>query len=238
MSNAAVVFAATDWSKVTAEATVVLAAITAVLAVAAIAAAVLARRGLKTAAEDLKATHEATEAGQAMAQRQIEASYRPLLIDVAPSGPVDNNDDLLASYSAPRIRLDFPGGHTDDIDPRHIYVHLTGPWMSVAVPLRNVGQGLAVIDPQHITAHGQRVGEMASCEVQRKRVPPGEATRVVCTPRLDHGQVAAYPWILSLRVPYCDFAGGQAAVVLVQLEQRNVEDEWRLRDVEQIEAVA
>jgi hypothetical protein len=168
-----------------------------------------------------------------MAQRQIEASHRPLLIDVAPTGPVDSNDDLLVSFSSPRIRLAFPGGHTDDIDPRAIYVHLGGPWVSIAVPLRNVGQGLAVIDPQQIAARGQRLGEMAGCEVQRQRVPPGETTRVLCAPRLIQEQVATYPWVFSLAVPYYDFSGRQPSVAIVHLEQLGSGDDWRLRDVEQ-----
>jgi len=229
--------AATDWNEATAIATAALALLTFALAVAAIIAAYYAKRSidaeLQTSAEDLRATREATEAAQTMAQRQIDASHRPLLIDVAPTGPIDDNDDLLVNYSAPRVRLAFPGGHTDDADPRAIYVHLGGPWVSIAVPLRNVGQGLAVIDPQQITAHGQRLDEMTSCEVQRQRLPPGETARIICTARMIQGQVATYPWVLSVAVPYCDFSSGQPAMAIVHLEQLGREEDWRLRDVEQ-----
>lgn len=228
--------ATADWNEVTAIATAALAFLTFVLAIAAIIAAYYAKRGidaeLRTSADDLRVTREATEAAQTMAQRQIETSYRPLLIDVAPTGPVSSNDDLLGSYGVPRIRLSFPGGHNDDIDPRKIYVHLTGPWVSIAVPLRNVGQGLAVIDSRQIAAHGQRLGEMAGCEVQHQRVPPGETTRIICSPRLAQGQAATYPWVLSVTVPYCDFSGGQAAVAIVNVEQRGSGEDWCLRDVE------
>ena len=137
---------ATDWAKITADATVALAVVTAVLAVAAIVAAVFTWRGLRTAADDLRATQEATTVTQEMAQRQIDASYRPLLIDVPPYGPLDPNDPLVPADS-PRIRLDFPGGHTDVADPRQIYVQLSGPRANIAIPLRNVGQGLRSSTP-------------------------------------------------------------------------------------------
>jgi hypothetical protein len=78
--------AATDWNEVTAIATGALAVLTFLLVIAAILAARYAKSDietqLKTSAEDLRATREATQTAQAMAQRQIEASHRPLLIDV------------------------------------------------------------------------------------------------------------------------------------------------------------
>ncbi len=179
--------AATNWNEVTAIATAALALLTFILAIAAIIAAYFAKRGidadLETSAEDLRATREATEAAQTMAQRQIETSYRPLLIDVAPDGPVDPSDDLLPSYSTKRIRVEFSDGHTAEVNPRRIYVYLTGALVYVAVPLRNVGQGLAVIDPQRISANCKRLDEMVNCTVQRQRVSPGESTRIVCAAR-------------------------------------------------------
>jgi hypothetical protein len=228
--------AATDWAKITAEATVWLAVVTAVLAAAAIVAAVFTWRGLRTAAEDLRATQDATTVAQEMAQRQIEASYRPLLIDVPPYGPIDPNDPLVSADDSPRIRLDFPGGHTDFADPRQIYVHLSGPRANIAIPLRNVGQGLAVVDPALVSVFGQRIGEMEPPVVQRKRIPPGEITRILCTPRLVSPGlgVATYPWVLEVRVQYSDFIGGQGAVVVVYLEQQFSDAEWLLKDVEQI----
>jgi hypothetical protein len=190
---------------------------------------------LQTSAADLSTTREATAAAQAAVQRQIEASYRPLLIDIPPYGPIDPNDPLIPTDS-PRIRLDFPGGHTDDADPRQVYVALSGSVVNIAVPLRNVGQGLAVIDPNTITVFGQRIGSMEAPVVQRKRIPRGEITRILCTPRLTSPslEVAQYPWTLEVRVPYCDFVGGQGAVVVVYLEQRFSDSEWTLRDIEQV----
>jgi hypothetical protein len=230
-----VYFAATNWTEITAEATIALAAITAVLAAAAIVAAVFTWRGLRTAAQDLRATQEATTVAQNMAQRQIEASYRPVLIDVPPYGPVDPNDPLVPA-DEPFIRLDFPGGHTDVADPRQIYVHLSGPRANIAIPLRNVGQGLAIVDPTLVSVYGQRIGEMAAPVVQRKRIPPGEITRILCAPRLVPAalEVATYPWTLEVRVQYSDFIGGQGAVAVIYLEQRFSDTEWLLKDVDQI----
>jgi hypothetical protein len=225
--------ASTDWAKVTAEATIALAAITAVLAVAAIAAAWFAARGLRAASADLKATQEATVVTREMGQRQIDAAHRPLLIDVAPAGPVGGNDPLLPAYDAPRIRLDFPGGHTDDIDPRKIYVHLSGPRINIAIPLRNVGNGLAVINQRTIIVLGQRIDEIRDCLVQRPRVPPGETTRIICAPPLVQGEVADYPWGVTVAIGYDDFLGRQGAIAVVHLEQPYRESDWVLKDVEQ-----
>src|ERR1035441_7896345 len=81
--------------------------------------------------------------------------------------------------------------------------------MNIAVPLRNVGSGLAVVLPALITAGGQRIGAIEGTYVQSKLVPPGETTRVVCAPRLTQLEAASYPWIVILKVPYQDFTAGQ-----------------------------
>jgi hypothetical protein len=135
---------------------------------------------------------------------------------------------------SPRVRIDFPGGHTAEIDPRTAYVHLSGPWADVSVPLRNVGQGLAVIDTEHIAVKGQRLGEMHSRHAWRERVPPGETTRIVCTPRMTQSEAATYPWVWELMVPYRDFTGGQLTVAVVRLEQRFDDEDWLLSDIKQV----
>jgi hypothetical protein len=73
--------------------------------------------------DELQATREATQTAQVMAQCQIEASYRPLLIDVVPSGPISVIDPLMIG-SPRRIKVEFPGGHSGAFDPRQIYVAL------------------------------------------------------------------------------------------------------------------
>jgi hypothetical protein len=168
-----------------------------------------------------------------MAQHQLEASYRPLLIDVVPSGPVSSDDHLVSSVQ-PLIHVEFPGGHHDTFDPRRIYVALNGGRMNIAVPLRNVGNGLAVVVPALITAGGQRIGAMEGSSVQSKLVPPGETTRVVCAPRLTQLEAATYPWVVIVKVPYQDFTGGQPTIARIWLEQRFKETEWLLHGIDQV----
>jgi hypothetical protein len=183
--------------------------------------------------DELQATREATQTAQATAQRQLEASYRPLLIDVVPSGPVSENDRVLIA-SQGRINVKFPGGHSDGFDPRQIYVGLSGGRINIAVPLRNVGSGVAVVLPALIWGGGQRIGTMEGCDVQSKLVPPGETTRVACAPRLTQQEMADYPWVVILHVPYQDFAGGQLTIARVMLEQRYKETEWVLHAIDQL----
>jgi len=168
-----------------------------------------------------------------MAQRQLEASYRPLLIDVVPTGPISPNDPLpIASLGL--IKIEFPSGHSADIDPRQIYVGLSGGRINIAIPLRNVGSGLAVVLPALITVGGQRIGSMEGTSVQSKLVPSGETTRIVCAPRLSQLEAAEYPWVVVLQVPYRDFVGGQFTIACVTLEQRYKEIEWTLQGIDQL----
>ena len=220
-----------NWSEVTALATVA-------LVLAASAAALYAKRDieahLRTSADDLHATREATKAAQEVAQRQLQASYRPLLIEVPPHGPPDESDrPLVAGLNKGRVQLRFPGGHEDHADPRAIYVALSGPRINVAVPLRNVGNGLAVIHPMQVQLLGQRmlpqrVGEWLTV-VERPRLPPGETTRILHAPTISPTDMADYPWILTLRVPYWDFAAEEGWVALIYLEQAYQDDPWSLR---------
>jgi hypothetical protein len=231
--------AATDWNEVTAIATGGLAVLTFALVIAAFFAARYAKRDidtqLQTSAEDLKATREATQAAQTMAQRQIESSHRPLLIDVAPDGPVPYDPLTITPLGdAPRIHTEFPGGHAATFDPRQVYVGPSGGRMNIAVPLRNVGTGVAALIPALITVGGQRIGEMGGCIVQSKLVPPGENTRVVCAPRLTQLEMADYPWVLIINVPYRDYIGGQPTIARLRLEQRFKETEWLLHGVDQV----
>jgi len=199
------------------------------------------RAQLEASHDELQAAREATETSQAMAQRQIEvsqrqleASYRPLLIDVVPTGPISASDPIEVGIGK-RIKVEFPGGHGDQFDPRQIYVALSGGRMNIAVPLRNVGNGVAVIVPNLIWVGGQRViVPMEGCAVQSTRVPPGETTRIVCAPRLTQQEMADYPWVVIVHVPYWDFAGGQLTVARVMLEQRFKETEWILHGIDQL----
>jgi hypothetical protein len=231
--------AGTDWNEVTGLASGALALLTFALVIAATVAARYAKRDIETqlatSAEDLRATREATAASQEMAQRQLESSYRPLLIDVAGEGPVDPADAVLPSAAGPLMILDFAGGHSATTDPREIYVGLSGPRINVAVPLRNVGNGLAVLNPVGVRLLGQRVLDQRTGEhvadIERPRVPPGETTRILCAPQITPTEFATHPWILTLRVPYFDFAGGQGQVAVVHLTQPFQDDPWKLLSV-------
>jgi hypothetical protein len=220
-----------DWGEITALAT-------AALVVVAGLAAWYAKRDieahLKTAADDLHATREATKAAQAAAQRQLRASYRPLLIELPRFGPTDENDEVLeGGPDAGRVPLRFPGGHDGVAEPRGVYVALSGPRINVSVLLRNVGNGLAVIHPMQVQLLGprmlpQRLGEYVT-KIERPRVPPNETTRILHAPTINPTEMAGYPWNLTLRVPYWDFAGEESWVALIFLEQAFQDEPWSLR---------
>jgi hypothetical protein len=220
-------FGAIDWNEITAISTAALAALTFALVIAAFFAARYAKRDIETqlatSAEDLKATRDATEAAQSAVQRQIEASYRPLLVDVTETTSVHSDLD-----PGDQVRLHFPGGHDVDVDWRRVYVGHPAGRICVAVPLRNVGTGLAVIEADSIRVVGDGIDRtVLGREVHRERVPPGETTRILCT----HGVVpSAERQHLQLLVLYRDFAGEQAAFADVRLE-RVEGDQWRVRGV-------
>jgi hypothetical protein len=109
-----------------------------------------------------------------------------------------------------------------------VYVGYPAGRICVAVPLRNVGNGLAVIDSTGIRVIGDGLDrEVLGREVHRERVPPGETTRILCT----HGVMpSAERQDLQLLVPYRDFADEQPTVADVRLE-RVQEDQWRVRSV-------
>jgi hypothetical protein len=209
------VIAATDWTKVTAQATIALAIVTAVLASAAIVAAWYARRGLQAAAADLKATQE--------------ASRRPLLVDVAPDESIRSDKARSVSRSSGSIRLTFGDGHSDQIDPRQAYVHLSDRYLYAAVPLRNVGTGLALIDPINVMVLSDSISESMWGEVDRPRVAPNERTRVLC-----RGTIYLqpdYPWLVTIGVTYYDFLGGQQTITLIDLEQLDPDANWIIRSI-------
>ncbi len=225
----------TNWGEITAIATVV-------LAVAAIVAAVLARRGLRTAAEDLQASREATRTTQENAERQMEAEHRPLLIDVAPGSSV--SDVLipptryavgeLLTQGQPYVQMSFPHGHSVNIDAYRVYVHIASGWAYVGVPLRNVGRGLATISPDDIRLFGPGLEQLAECEVLRERVPAGESSRILCTSHYNHTHQIGFPHVLTLLVPYRDFAGDQLMVAYVRLAQHEMGELWTLSGVKQV----
>jgi hypothetical protein len=193
---------------------------TIVLAAVAVVAAIYAKRSIDA---DLKISREATDAAQKMTQQQIESTHRPLLIDVTETA--SGQSDLDPNHEP---LLQFPGGHEVGWDWRCVYVGFPPGRISVAVPLRNVGTGPAVIDVDGIRVVGEGLDrEPLGREVHRERVPPGETTRILATyarvPDCD-------PRWLQVLVPYRDFAGAQATYADVRLECVTGE-KWRVASI-------
>jgi len=203
-----------DWNEVTAIAT-------GVLALGLIPTAIGIWITYKAATDDLHATQYAAAVAQQAAQVQIEASRLPLLVDVTETTSADSDLDPTSS-----ALLKFPGGHTAETDWRHVYVGYAAGQICVAVPLRNVGSGLAVINPDGVRMHGGGLHPNSlGVTVHRERVPPGETTRILCTYNV---QPSDERRDLQMLVPYTDFAGGQATYADVRLA---LDDQWHVRSV-------
>jgi Enoyl-CoA hydratase/isomerase len=197
-----------------------------------------ARRFVDIAARDgvwlaYKASRDDLDATKKAAKDQI----RPLLIDVTPIAPLAEDLDaniVDAPDGQPSIKLAFPGGDWVEIDARCVYVGFEKGRAFFAVPLRNVGRGLAVIDPSAVTVKGEGLSrEPLGCEVQRERIPPGETTRVLCTHEQAPQDKPPNKTIFEMRVPYKDLDESQTFEAAVFLE-RETEDHWRVRDVKQV----
>lgn len=236
MTGALVLGAPVSWAEeLTGYSTLAVAVFTAALVIAAITAAVLAKKSIdaefETSAKELEATRDAIFAAQAATEHQLEASRRPLLIDVAPFGPfypdmghrdverttwTDTGEDL--TIPAYEIRIILPDGENELIDPRQVYISITGDRLNVSIPLRNVGNGLAVLNVDEVRAIGAGTRRLIGCKVQRERVPPGETTRIHCSHESAVGGKLGNRGPYELAVPYRDFAGGQLTVPLVCLD--------------------
>jgi hypothetical protein len=97
------------------------------------------------------------------------------LIDVSRHTP--RNSDL---DPPGKVLLQFPNVPDAKVDWREVYVGFPDATISVAVPLRNVGNGPAVIDPGGVRVLGKGIDrKVLGREVHRERVPPGETTRIL-----------------------------------------------------------
>jgi hypothetical protein len=179
-----------------------------------------ARAHAETARQQVEASRGQAQAARDhadTARQQVEDARRPVLIDVSEhsSGPSDLDPGLF-------VRLNFPTGEpVTDVDWRRAYVDSSPTHIRVAVPLRNVGSGLAVIDPERARLKGlggDRVlldGETASIAIHRERVAQGETMRILC---VDEKLTAGEPDSLEVGVFYNDHRGGQTTVARVVLE--------------------
>lgn len=197
-------------------ATVILAVVTLLLAIATVLLVWATRKSAREARDDAAA--------------QLRSSYRPLLIEVLPSGPV--TADMGADTDG-RISQAFAGRDREWIDPRSVCVRLERGMTYVSVPLRNVGRGLAIVDAAAIELSGDAIGRLRGEPTARKtRVPPGETTRIDVISGYDSQAKIEAPW--TLLVPYEDFAGGQRTTATITLEcPYGPQDAWFVTDIQQ-----
>jgi gas vesicle protein len=187
------------------------------------------------AKEELEATRQAAKEASdaasrqlAAAKQQLQASYRPLLIDVLPNGPI--TADMESFSYKPGIRgddkqavmINVGGRERGRIDPRSVLVDISSTDAIVSVPLRNVGRGLAEIYPESIEVSASAA--IIDTTVDRRRVPPNETTRVSVAFKPELGADSASGFFVS--VTYSDFAGEQTTVADVHLIDIG-EGDWR-----------
>lgn len=165
---------------------------------------------------------------------QIMAQYRPTLIEVQPSGPIYPEMGAQTTPTGQQL-LDFQfGTFKEKVDPRVPFVHLTPTEIIISFALRNVGFGLAIIDPEKVRFFGPEIAAFALPEVHRPRVPVGETARLDfqarfkspgTMPRLED-------WVFY--VEYTDYRGLQPIVAGFGLRQDPM-DQWYVAGTFQVE---
>jgi hypothetical protein len=221
----------------TATATLILALITLILAAATVALVSVTCAGTRQARSDAKEdralmqqqvtqTRDDAQREVDLMQRQLDAEHQPLLIEVLPSGPTmpdmgaRPNPNIARQRQhevLPSIEIKFGQREGVEIDPRTVSVRVEGGTAYVSVPLRNVGRGLAIIDPASILIIGVALGPLTYAVARRERVPAGETTRIDVAARYQVGTPieATDRWHLELR--YSDFARRQLTQATVLL---------------------
>jgi hypothetical protein len=193
-------------------------------------ASVLLVAGVGVTLWGLWETRRAATADLELARRQLQASYRPLLIEVLRNGLITPDMEAIDNpHTAQRRVLPFViplhlHGADLFVDPRIVYVNPEKGYVSI--PLRNVGAGLAVVDDEKIEVRGLD-SHLEDVTVDRPRVPPGETTRVNIALLLAEGEEAK---VFSVTVPYGDLAGEQNTDVTVHL--RRSENRWEIDNLE------
>jgi hypothetical protein len=181
----------------------------------------------ETTADEIAAMRETTAEQVAAAREEVDASHRPLFIELAPTAPISpdmgahRQPDINAAPGREipmTITLRLPGLPSEEIDPRMLFVKLAAGSAFVSVPPRNVGRGLAVINQQDVTLTGPTLGDFQAILVRRVRVPDRETTQVTVRVTYAIGSPRLTPndrWVL--RVPYTDFAGKQPTVAIITI---------------------
>lgn len=203
------------------------------------------------AERQIKAAREAADRQVVEMQAQLDAANRPLLIEVAPNGPMYPDMGARPNPNVkPGSERKIPetigvrfGVATVELDPRETYAKLLGGFGHLSVPLRNVGRGLAIIHTPGIRLEGDGLTSFESPKVRRERVPVSESTRVSLIFRYSTG--LAMPSLQPpsdidawrLFVPYTDFAGGQPTFASVGLSRESDDPDdpdWVVVSVDQV----
>ncbi len=123
-----------------------------------------------------------------------------------------------------------------DVPPSTVDVAIEAGKVHLAVPLRNIGGGVAVVDGDRLALEGNGIGTLESRAVQRAHVPVNEATRIelVAAYRMHElGEPRAAAW--QLTAPYADLGGGQRTLarLLIVCRGDDVQGPWYVDRVEQ-----
>jgi hypothetical protein len=165
---------------------------------------------------------------------QILAQYRPTLIEVQPSGPVYPEMGAKVAPNGEQL-LDFQlGTFQAKVDPRVAYVELTPTGIIISFAVRNVGFGLAIIDPEKVRFFGPEIAAFALPEVHRPRVPVGETARLDFHAQFKSPGVTPQLEVWVFYVEYTDYRGLQPTVAGFGLQQDPI-GQWYVAGAFQVE---
>jgi len=223
----------TDW--ITAISTLGLAVFTIALVMVTAVTVISAQRSFnadrKDAAEDRRLTMESINTTEKTIGAQILASYRPMLIEVSPTGPVFPDMGARSTDSDPLITLEM-GTFKVEIDPREVYVRINNGFAILSIPLRNVGAGLAVIDQEWVRISGPEIKAVARPIVHRPRIPVGETTRIDFEAQYEPAEIVPAVAEWAIWVEYRDHRGLQPTLAIVQVGQEDPhKGVWHVADI-------
>jgi hypothetical protein len=172
----------------------------------------------------------ATRAELELVKRRLGAGHRPVLVDVPLTAAVPADMGATDGPAGPTIETSLPGIRAHRIDPRRPFVAFEGQKIYLSVPLRNVGEGLAVLDGRHVALAGPLVGELEYRALHREHVPVGETTRIdlIAAQAPDPAEERDITW--ELTILYSDPAGRWRTVAHVQIVSRD--EDWLIERVE------
>ena len=177
----------------------------------------------------------ATRAELELLSRKLSAGHRPVLVDVPVTAPVPADMGAEDGPAGPTIDTSLPGIRPQRIDPRHPFVAFEGQKIFLSVPLRNVGEGPAVLDGGRVALTGPLIGELEYRALQRENVAVGETTRIDVIAAQAPGPVEERDILWELMVPYSDPDGELRTVAHVHIVCRgdDLSGPWLIEHVEQ-----